>query len=713
MRLFSSRDPLIGDNGRYVKTPDLPLSDMPATVLKGVGSKFAETLLKLDIRSVQDLLFHLPFRYVDRTRVREIAELRINDVALVQGRVLSSQVVFGRRRALVIKIEDDSSVLCLRFFHFNAAQKNAFEAGRQVRVFGELRPGPGGAEMYHPEYTFIDAEDNGAEPEQTLTPQYHLTEGVSQPRMRELARQAVAILASKPPVELLPPVVNAKFGINSLAEALALVHFPPADIEQALLLEGRHPFQQRLAFEELLAHFITRQKIRSEIRALFAPKIIASSSQIDDFIRSLPFTPTQAQMRVFREIKHDLAKPHPMLRMVQGDVGSGKTLVAALAAKAVIDAGYQVAVVAPTEILAEQHLQNFQQWLMPFGLSTDILVGKLSPKQKEDCYTALRKGDIDLLVGTHALFEDEVQFAHLGLAVIDEQHRFGVHQRMSLRHKSMDKMVPHQLVMTATPIPRTLAMASYAEMDFSIIDELPPGRKPISTVVVSQNRKESVIERIRVACREGRQIYWVCPLIEESESLDVANAEATLSELKETLSGIELDLVHGRLKSTEKEERMTRFKQGATQILVATTVIEVGVDVPNASIMIIENPERLGLAQLHQLRGRVGRGTEESHCILLYGNALSRQGRQRLHILRETNDGFRIAEQDLLMRGPGEFLGTRQAGDMLYRIADHERDSAMYEHVHEVGKNLLLERPEAAEALVQRWFGSRRHYAQA
>ena len=713
MRLFSSRDPLIGDNGRYVKTPDLPLSDMPATVLKGVGSKFAETLLKLDIRSVQDLLFHLPFRYVDRTRVREIAELRINDVALVQGRVLSSQVVFGRRRALVIKLEDDSSVLCLRFFHFNAAQKNAFEAGRQVRVFGELRPGPGGAEMYHPEYTFIDAEDNGAEPEQTLTPQYHLTEGVSQPRMRELARQAVAILASKPPVELLPPVVNAKFGINSLAEALALVHFPPADIEQALLLEGRHPFQQRLAFEELLAHFITRQKIRSEIRALFAPKIIASSSQIDDFIRSLPFTPTQAQMRVFREIKHDLAKPHPMLRMVQGDVGSGKTLVAALAAKAVIDAGYQVAVVAPTEILAEQHLQNFQQWLMPFGLSTDILVGKLSPKQKEDCYTALRKGDIDLLVGTHALFEDEVQFAHLGLAVIDEQHRFGVHQRMSLRHKSMDKMVPHQLVMTATPIPRTLAMASYAEMDFSIIDELPPGRKPISTVVVSQNRKESVIERIRVACREGRQIYWVCPLIEESESLDVANAEATLSELKETLSGIELDLVHGRLKSTEKEERMTRFKQGATQILVATTVIEVGVDVPNASIMIIENPERLGLAQLHQLRGRVGRGTEESHCILLYGNALSRQGRQRLHILRETNDGFRIAEQDLLMRGPGEFLGTRQAGDMLYRIADHERDSAMYEHVHEVGKNLLLERPEAAEALVQRWFGSRRHYAQA
>jgi len=674
----------------------------------------AATLEKLDITNLQDLLFHLPYRYVDRTRAKPIRQLRINDVALVSARVLDSKIAFGRRRSLHVMIEDDSGgELSLRFFHFNAAQKNSFEKGRAIEVFGEVRIGASGAEMYHPEYEFGDDSAEKETRESTLTPYYSLTEGISQQRLRGFAQQAVELIRTHPPRELLPVEVNAQFGTDSLAKALTLIHFPPPELNQQKLLDGTHPFQQRLAFEELLAHFIAKQKIRAQVQAMKAPSIPSSPRTYSSFLEVLPFKPTGAQQRVFAEIQSDLKKSAPMLRMVQGDVGSGKTLVAALAAKACIDAGFQVAIVAPTEILAEQHLQNFKQWLEPFSIRIDWLVGKLSPKQKQGCYQRLRDHEVDLVVGTHALFEEGVLFAKLALTIVDEQHRFGVHQRLSLRSKSLDGQVPHQLVMTATPIPRTLAMASFAEMDFSIIDELPPGRQPITTVVVNQNRKQSVVERVLAACAEGRQVYWVCPLVEQSETLSVANAEDTFEELKSALPGIKLELIHGRLKPAEKEERMSSFKRADTQVLVATTVIEVGVDVPNATIMVIENPERLGLAQLHQLRGRVGRGSQDSHCILLYGEKLSQQGRQRLQILRSTNDGFVIAEEDLKMRGPGEFLGTRQAGDMLYKIADHQRDAALYPKVQDLGLSLLRTDPETSERIVERWFGNRRKFALA
>ena len=686
---------------------------MPTTVLNGVGAKFAETLKKLGIASIQDLLFHLPSRYVDRTRIRSIGSLRVHDVALLEVQVLSAQIGFGKRRSLQVKVEDSTGSLSLRFFHFNAAQKNAFEKGRKLRVFGELRPGSGGIEIYHPEYDFLDNSKKFESEEERLTPIYGLTEGVSQPRLRSLAMQAVELLKSHSPQELLPNEVNNHFQVNSLADALAYVHFPPADCDQHQLLAGEHPFQQRLAFEELLAHYLVKQNIRAEAQATPAPALSSKPEHIQRLLDQLPFEPTRAQQRVFTEVEKDLSQSHPMLRMIQGDVGSGKTLVAAMATMSAVSNGYQVALVAPTEILAEQHLRNFKLWFDKLDIRVDWLVGRLTPKQKQKVYEALAEHKIDIVVGTHALFQDKVMFDRLGLVIIDEQHRFGVHQRLSLRDKTRLERAPHQLVMTATPIPRTLAMTSYAELEFSIIDELPPGRKPVQTVVISQSRKDEITARIASACAEGRQVYWVCPLIEESETLSAANAEQTFETLKAALPEVAIELIHGRLKPVEKESRMAGFKEAKTQVLVATTVIEVGVDVPNASIMIIENPERLGLAQLHQLRGRVGRGTAESHCILLYGEKLSQQGKERLQVLRETNDGFVISEKDLEMRGPGEFLGTRQAGEMLYRIADHHRDAPLFELVHKSGKSLMAEDPKACEQLIDRWFGQRKNYALA
>lgn len=691
----------------------IPLENLPTTVLHGVGAKFAETLKKLGIQTLQDLVFHLPYRYVDRTRIRSVASLRINDVALIEVSVLNTQVSFGKRRSLQVKVEDDSGLLTLRFFHFNAAQKNNFEQGRRLRAFGELRPGASGPEIYHPEYEFVDEDSQAQQTEATLTPVYSLTEGVSQPRLRSLAKQAVELLETHTPKELLPEQINQHFGVTSLAEALAFIHQPPQNANIAELLEGNHPCQQRLAFEELLAHFLVRQRIRSETKALGAPNIKTKAEALETFLNNLPFSPTAAQQRVYREISEDMSKSYPMLRMVQGDVGSGKTLVAAMAALDAIASGHQVAIAAPTEILAEQHLKNFRHWFDALNIRCDWLAGKIKQSEKTACYERLRRHETQLVIGTHALFQEQVQFAKLGLVIIDEQHRFGVHQRLSLRDKSMSGLVPHQLVMTATPIPRTLAMTSYAELDFSIIDELPPGRSPVVTAVVSQKRKAEVISRIAEACKEGRQVYWVCPLIEESETLSAANAEQSFAELSEKLEGIKVDLIHGRLKPKEKEARMAAFKAHETNVLVATTVIEVGVDVPNASVMVLENPERLGLAQLHQLRGRVGRGVAESSCILLYGDKLSQAGKQRLQVLRETNDGFVISEKDLEMRGPGEFLGTRQAGDMLYRIADHERDAHLFDYVHKVGHELNLSQPDNVDALIQRWFAHRKAYALA
>ena len=689
------------------------MHELPVTHLKGVGAKFAETLAKLGIVTLQDLLFHLPFRYVDRSRIRSIASLRLYDIALIQARVLQNKIVFGKKRSLIVKLEDDSGVLQMRFFHFSSAQKNNLAEGRLIRVFGEVRPGPNGAELYHPEYEFVDEQSAQSPPADFLTPVYSLTEGVSQPRLRGLSKQVVDLLDKYTVKELLPESINQQFGVNSLSEALQFLHFPPSNADQEALVAGLHPCQQRLAFEELLAHFLAHRNVRRQAQNFAAPPISEQLHMQVQFIKQLPFAPTSAQLRVNTEITADMQKSVPMLRMVQGDVGSGKTIVAALASLHCIGSGHQVAIIAPTEILAEQHFVNFERWLSPFKIKVDWLVGKLSIKQKKAVYTRLESGATNLVIGTHALFQDSVKFARLGLVVIDEQHRFGVHQRLSLRDKSANGLVPHQLVMTATPIPRSLAMTTFSDLDFSIIDELPAGRLPVATALVSQKRKSDVTQRILGAANDGKQVYWVCPLIEQSESLSVANAEETLLQLKRALPALNIALVHGRLTSEQKHQVMQAFKAGEFNVLVATTVIEVGVDVPNASVMIIENPERLGLAQLHQLRGRVGRGSTQSHCILLYGDTLSAQGKERLSIMRETNDGFLIAEKDLQMRGPGEFLGTRQAGDLSYRVADSQRDAGLIDQVHSLGLDLEEHNPVVSRALIERWLNDRQLYALA
>ncbi len=688
------------------------LTSLDITTLSGVGAKLKETLSKLGIYNVQDLLFHLPIRYLDRTRITPIHALRTNTSVVIQGRVRNAQIIFGKRRSLAVTIEDNSGSTCLRFYHFNAAQKNNFEPGRELRCYGDPRVGAKGIEFYHPEYDFI----NSAAPtpvDESLTPVYGLTEGLSQARLRKLTEQAVANLASHMPDDLFPPSLNKHFGVTSLSEALTFLHFPPPDAPVEQIMNGVHPCQLRLAFEELVAHFLVRQQIRLQVQHYRAPIISGAHTLADELLHQLPFSLTGAQIRVAAEIRRDLSEGVPMLRMVQGDVGSGKTLVAALAATDVAQSGFQVAIVAPTEILAEQHFRNFSQWCSPLDLKVVWLVGKLKASERKQALLDLASGDANIVVGTHALFQDDVKFKSLGLSIIDEQHRFGVDQRLSLRALTEDGMLPHQMVMTATPIPRTLAMTAYSELDYSVIDELPPGRTPIQTALVSQSKKPTLVERIRKACDEGAQAYWVCPLVEESETLSVANAEETFALLQTSLAGIQVGLVHGRLKSAEKETVMAEFKAGNIQLLVATTVIEVGVDVPNASLMIIENPERLGLAQLHQLRGRVGRGSAASHCVLLYGEKLSQQAKERLQVMRETNDGFAIAERDLELRGPGELLGTRQTGDMSYRIADAQNHAHLHPLVHETGQQLLERQPDVAEKLIARWIGNNQHYANA
>ena len=695
----------------------MSIEKLPVTELKGVGDRLAEVLAKLNITNIQDLVFHLPYRYLDRTRIVPIANLALNSNVMLQGRVLNTQIAFGKRRSLVVKLEDETGVVTLRFYHFSAAQKNNLQEGTLLRCYGEPRLGASGLELYHPEYEIIRSGQTSKHTE-NLTPVYSLTDGISQQRLRKLTEAAIQYLKRFAPEELLPTSVNEHFNVESLSAALAYLHFPPPDANIDALLEGSHPYQKRLAFEELLAHFLVRQKLRAEAQQHHGPVITASltnnrnSPLLDEFLNQLPFKPTSAQQRVLSEIQKDLALGVPMLRMVQGDVGSGKTLVAAMAALLAISSGYQVALVAPTEILAEQHFANFCQWFAPLGLDVTRLMGKLTAKQKREALERIANHQTHIIVGTHALFQDGVVIPKLGLAVIDEQHRFGVEQRLTLRKPTEDGETPHQLVMTATPIPRTLAMTAYADLDYSIIDELPPGRTPISTALISQNRREEIIARIAIACGEGKQVYWVCPLVEESETLSAANAEETSAALAESLQGIKVGLVHGRMKAAEKESIMSAFANAETQVLVATTVIEVGVDVPNASLMIIENPERLGLAQLHQLRGRVGRGTQASYCILLYGDKLSEQAKERLKVLRETNDGFKIAERDLQLRGPGELLGTRQTGDMSYRLADACRDAAMIPMVHKVGRELMNSHPQSAQALINRWFSHTQSYAQ-
>ncbi len=688
------------------------LANLAIAHLKGVGAKTAEQLARLGIESVQDVLFHLPLRYEDRTRVCPIADAWPATTVSVQGEVVSSDITFGKRRSWVVVMRDGSGSMTLRFFHFSAAQKNAVVPGVQIRCFGEVKRGMRGVEMLHPEYRIIKA-DNEPLLQESLTPVYPTTEGLKQASWRQLTSQALVELQRCDPEEWLAPVLAPQAW--SLSQALMYLHRPPADASLQWLESGKHPAQQRLIFEELVAQQLSMLQLRSQSQAQHARSYQRDQQLTPQLLALLPFKPTGAQQRVLAEIDTDLAKTEPMLRLVQGDVGSGKTLVAVLSALPVIAAGDQVALMAPTELLAEQHAATFRRWLEPLGIQIAWLGGKTKGKSRDTQLQSISDGSAQMVIGTHALFQQQVQFAKLALVIIDEQHRFGVHQRLELREKGKNQgFYPHQLVMTATPIPRTLAMSAYADLDTSTIDELPPGRTPITTVVLPDSRRADVVERVRqVVMSEQRQAYWVCTLIDESEVLQCQAAEITAAELAAALPELKIGLVHGRLKSSEKQSIMQQFSQGDLNVLVATTVIEVGVDVPNASLMIIENPERLGLAQLHQLRGRVGRGSTASHCVLMYHAPLSPTAQARLSVLRESNDGFVIAQRDLEIRGPGELLGTKQTGLANFRIADLTRDAGLLPAAQQAAQQLWQMNKIASDALIRRWLGYRDIYAQA
>ena len=670
-----------------------------------MGPKLAARLADYGVHQVEDLLFHLPLRYQDRTRVTAIAAAREGADLVIEGEVRAADVVFGRRRSLVARIQDGSGTLTLRFFHFSAAQKNGLQAGTRLRCFGQVRRGSSGLEMFHPEYHPLEEGEHAVE--QALTPIYPTTDGIGQTQWRNLCGQALARLRRDPPLDLLPPGHHP----YDLARALEYLHAPPPEAPQELLREGQHPAQQRLALEELVAHNLSLQRLRERQQAEGAPALAPRPAELSAFMAGLPFSPTGAQQRVLAEIAADLARPVPMLRLVQGDVGSGKTLVAAGAALQAIANGYQVAIMAPTEILAEQHWASFSHWFGPLSVAMEWLSGRTKGRKREAALQRIAGGEAALVIGTHALFQQDVAFHRLGLVIVDEQHRFGVHQRLALTGKTAPGQgKPHQLVMTATPIPRTLSMVAYADLDCSVIDELPPGRQAVTTVLIDNARRNQVVERVAAACGSGRQAYWVCTLIEESDALQAQAAEATAAELQLALPELSIGLIHGRMKPADKESVMAAFKAGELALLVATTVIEVGVDVPNASLMIVENPERLGLAQLHQLRGRVGRGREASHCVLLYQAPLSASGRERLLALRDSSDGFYIAEKDLELRGPGEVLGTRQTGLMEFRIAQLPAHSHLLDEVQTISGLIRQRYPELAGALVQRWTGSKQEF---
>jgi len=684
------------------------LDHRPVDSLKGVGPAMATKLARLGIHTVQDVLFHLPARYLDRTRITPIGSVQPGLEVVIEATVKVADVAFGKRRSLACRVQDGTGTLTLRFYHFSGAQKNNLQPGKRIRLYGEVRRGASGYEIYHPEYQLFD---EGAAPpvEQALTPIYPSTEGITQQGWRKICDEALKQLRPNCLPEWLPPSDASV----SLEEAIRYLHHPPPEADTALLQSGQHPIQQRLAIEELVAHNLVLLRGRQCTRQLGAPRLDGPEDLQQQFVSGLPFALTGAQAHVSSEIDDDLRQEYPMLRLVQGDVGSGKTVVAALAALRAVASGFQVAIMAPTEILAEQHYQNFQDWLGPLGLSVSWLSGKVKGKQRQAQLMDIAEHRGHVVVGTHALFQEEVVFGKLGLVIIDEQHRFGVHQRLALKEKaSATTAHPHQLIMTATPIPRTLAMSAYADLDTSIIDELPPGRTPINTAVIDNSRRPQVIERVQVACGEGRQVYWVCTLIEESESLSAKAAEDTCRELTEALPGARVGLVHGRMKPAEKAAVMAEYKAHQLDLLVATTVIEVGVDVPNASLMIIENAERLGLAQLHQLRGRVGRGSTASHCLLMYQPPLSEHGKARLGVMRESSDGFVIAEKDLEIRGPGELLGTRQTGLLEMRVAELSRDGHLLNRVQVSAEHLLAQHPDHVEPLIERWLADAEQYAQ-
>jgi ATP-dependent DNA helicase RecG len=676
----------------------------PVTSLAGVGESLAARLERLNVRAVQDLWFLLPLRYEDRTRVRPIGELTEGARAAVEATVELSEIVFRGRRQLLCRVTDGSGWLTLRFFHFNANQQAGLARGTKLRLYGEVRRGPAGLEIVHPEYRRVDRSDP-LPVDQALTPIYPTTEGLQQGRLRTLTAQALTILGTAQARDWLPEAVTSELGLPSLTEALRFVHRPPPSADLDELARRRHPAQRRLAFEELLAHHLSLRELRREVEREVAWPL-ADAKLAARLLATLPFKLTPAQQRVSAEIDRDLERERPMLRLIQGDVGSGKTIVAALAVARAVGSGRQVTVMAPTELLAEQHLQNFARWFTPLKQPVALLTGKVTGRPRRTLLAAIASGDVPIVVGTHALFQEGVDFARLALVVIDEQHRFGVEQRRRLRAKGeREQRFAHQLIMTATPIPRTLAMTAYADLDVSVIDELPPGRTPIKTVALPQSRRDEVVARIDHACAEGRQVYWVCPLIEESETLEQQAAEEMAAQLAEALPRVRVGLIHGRMPPRQKEATMQRFKAGEIQLLVATTVIEVGVDVPNASLMVIDNAERMGLAQLHQLRGRVGRGTAESTCVLLYRPPLSELAHERLGVLRATNDGFEVARKDLELRGPGELLGTRQTGLMEMRVADLLRDADLLPRVQRAAELMQSGYPDNIAPLLRRWIG--------
>ncbi|MCG8275824.1 ATP-dependent DNA helicase RecG [Stenotrophomonas sp. NLF4-10] len=696
-------------------TPVLAASgETPVTVLPGVGASVAAKLQARGIGSLQDLWLHLPLRYEDRTTLLPIRALKPGLPAQVEGRVEAVERGFRYRPMLRVAVSDGSGgTLVLRFFHFRAAQVAQFTIGTRLRAYGTPRPGQHGLEIVHPSYRVLgEGEEPGLG--EALDPVYPAVEGIGPATLRKLIGQALERLPDETALEVLPPALLAGMALPSLRQALLTMHRPPADADLAALAAGTHPAQRRLALEELLAHHLSQRRQRIALQRQRAPALRGRDGLAKALLDALPFRLTAAQRRVFDEIRKDLARAHPMLRLVQGDVGSGKTVVAALAAMLAVERGKQVALAAPTELLAEQHLANLRGWLEPLGVRVAWLAGKVTGKARGKVLEEVASGHAQVVVGTHALMQDNVVFDDLALAIVDEQHRFGVHQRLALRDKGAAAgVVPHQLVMTATPIPRTLAMAAYSDLDVSAIDELPPGRTPVQTSVLSAERRPELVERIRLACAQGRQAYWVCTLIDESDEVVATAAQNTYETLSAQLPELRIGLVHGRMKAAEKQAAMRAFKAAETHLLVATTVIEVGVDVPNASLMIIENAERLGLAQLHQLRGRVGRGAAASSCVLMYQPPLSAMARQRLETMRQTNDGFLIAEKDLELRGPGELLGTRQTGLAAFRIADLARDAALLPAVHALADRLLRESPAVADRVVARWVGGAARYAAA
>jgi ATP-dependent DNA helicase RecG len=692
-----------------LKNPDVRTEERAVTALRGVGAALAERLARLGVRRVADLLFLLPLRYEDRTQLTAIGALTPGARFAVEGEIQLTEVAYRGRRQLLTRIADGTGLLTLRFFHFSASQQHALTRGLRLRCFGEVRRGPLGLEMVHPEYRRI--LDERVPLEQTLTPIYPLTEGVPQGRLRALIAEALREVERTGLSDALPPGVALPAGVPSLPAALAYLHAPPRAARLDELAAGRHPAQRRLAFEELLAHTLSLKVRKRTVQAEVAAPLADPTRLAARLRAALPFALTAAQERALSDVEADLAASVPMVRLLQGDVGCGKTVVAALAAARAAGSGAQAALMAPTELLAEQHWRNFRDWLAPLGETVALLAGSQPARTRRSALTAIAAGEIRVAVGTQALFQEGVDFARLALVIVDEQHRFGVQQRLRLSEKgAQDGRLPHQLIMTATPIPRTLAMTAYADLDISVIDELPPGRTPAKTVVVPEERRPEVVERIIQACRAGRQAYWVCPLIDESDELRAQAAEETAARLADALPGVKVALVHGRMPGAARDQTMLAFKAGRIQLLVATTVIEVGVDVPNATLMVIENAERMGLAQLHQLRGRVGRGSEASSCVLLYRTPLSALARERLKVIRETCDGFEIARRDLELRGPGELLGTRQTGLAQLRVADLMRDADLLPRVQQSADWILESCPQNVGPLAARWIGGGERY---